>query len=153
MFWRMSAAIIITVALINPKIVKEEREPQPDITALIIDRSGSQKVSERKIQTEAARDYIRSRLPDIQTVPPHDGTDDTSQAAPPSGGAPKMTPAAPPSDGVAAVDVGATERPSSPPPAYPLKPLPEGWEEQTDSKGRIFYVDHNTRTTHWERPT
>ena len=61
-FWRMSAAIIITVTLINPKIVKEEREPQPDITALIIDRSGSQKVSERKIQTEAARDYIRSRL-------------------------------------------------------------------------------------------
>jgi hypothetical protein len=106
-----------------------------------------------EIDISSYPDYIRSRLPDIQTVPPRDGADDMSQAAPPSDGADEMTQAAPPSDGVAAVDVGATEPPSSPPPAYPLKPLPEGWEEQTDSKGRIFYVDHNTRTTHWERPT
>ena len=48
-FWRMGAAIIITGILINPKIVKEERERQSDIAALIIDRTGSQKISERKI--------------------------------------------------------------------------------------------------------
>ena len=68
-FWRMCAAIIITVVLINPKIVREEREPQSDIAALIIDRSGSQKVRERKIQTEAALKYIRTRfslIPDLE---------------------------------------------------------------------------------------
>lgn len=32
-------------------------------------------------------------------------------------------------------------------------PLPPGWEERTDAKGRVFYVDHNTRTTTWTRPT
>ncbi len=32
-------------------------------------------------------------------------------------------------------------------------PLPPGWEERRDANGRIFYVNHNTRTTQWERPT
>eukprot|EP00041_Stephanoeca_diplocostata_P025622 m.675037 g.675037 ORF g.675037 m.675037 type:complete len:655 (-) comp22785_c0_seq1:427-2391(-) len=31
--------------------------------------------------------------------------------------------------------------------------LPAGWEERTDSRGRKYYVDHNTRTTTWQRPT
>ncbi|XP_058804141.1 E3 ubiquitin-protein ligase NEDD4 isoform X2 [Phymastichus coffea] len=31
-------------------------------------------------------------------------------------------------------------------------PLPEGWEERVHSDGRIFFIDHNTRTTQWEDP-
>ena len=31
-------------------------------------------------------------------------------------------------------------------------PLPEGWECRLDPKGRKYYVDHNARTTTWERP-
>jgi len=31
-------------------------------------------------------------------------------------------------------------------------PLPPGWEERTDPNGRTFYIDHNTRTTTWNRP-
>lgn len=27
-----------------------------------------------------------------------------------------------------------------------LGPLPEGWEERVHSDGRIFFIDHNTRT-------
>lgn len=30
--------------------------------------------------------------------------------------------------------------------------LPPGWEEKQDSKGRIYYVNHNSRTTTWTRP-
>ncbi|KAI7802626.1 putative E3 ubiquitin-protein ligase NEDD4-like, partial [Triplophysa rosa] len=30
--------------------------------------------------------------------------------------------------------------------------LPPGWEEKKDSKGRIYYVNHNSRTTTWTRP-
>lgn len=26
------------------------------------------------------------------------------------------------------------------------------WEMRTDAHGRSYYVDHNTRTTTWERP-
>ena len=31
--------------------------------------------------------------------------------------------------------------------------LPRGWERKVDLNGNVFYVDHNTRTTHWDPPT
>lgn len=31
--------------------------------------------------------------------------------------------------------------------------LPPGWERRTDNFGRTYYVDHNSRTTTWKRPT
>ncbi|XP_054355834.1 NEDD4-like E3 ubiquitin-protein ligase WWP1 isoform X7 [Pongo pygmaeus] len=31
--------------------------------------------------------------------------------------------------------------------------LPSGWERRVDDRGRVYYVDHNTRTTTWQRPT
>ncbi|KAI5611183.1 NEDD4-like E3 ubiquitin-protein ligase WWP2 isoform X4, partial [Silurus asotus] len=27
------------------------------------------------------------------------------------------------------------------------------WEKRVDQRGRFYYVDHNTRTTTWQRPT
>ncbi|XP_075064140.1 E3 ubiquitin-protein ligase NEDD4 isoform X3 [Mixophyes fleayi] len=30
--------------------------------------------------------------------------------------------------------------------------LPPGWEEKQDEKGRSYYIDHNRRTTTWEKP-
>uniref|UniRef100_A0A8C9N212 HECT-type E3 ubiquitin transferase n=1 Tax=Serinus canaria TaxID=9135 RepID=A0A8C9N212_SERCA len=33
------------------------------------------------------------------------------------------------------------------------RPLPPGWEKRVDPRGRYYYVDHNTRTTTWQRPT
>ncbi|KAJ2930055.1 hypothetical protein H1R20_g7022, partial [Candolleomyces eurysporus] len=32
-------------------------------------------------------------------------------------------------------------------------PLPGGWERRLDPLGRTYYVDHNTRTTTWNRPS
>ncbi|KAL1709877.1 hypothetical protein EV121DRAFT_286277 [Schizophyllum commune] len=32
-------------------------------------------------------------------------------------------------------------------------PLPNGWERRIDPLGRTYYVDHNTRTTTWNRPS
>jgi hypothetical protein len=31
--------------------------------------------------------------------------------------------------------------------------LPYGWEKRMLANGRIYYVDHNTRTTSWRSPT
>lgn len=31
--------------------------------------------------------------------------------------------------------------------------LPAGWERRTDPYGRRYYVDHNTRSTYWEKPS
>jgi E3 ubiquitin-protein ligase NEDD4 len=31
--------------------------------------------------------------------------------------------------------------------------LPPGWERRVDNLGRTYYVDHNSRTTTWNRPS
>ena len=31
--------------------------------------------------------------------------------------------------------------------------LPPEWEERRDDFGRVFYVNHVSRSTQWERPT
>ena len=36
--------------------------------------------------------------------------------------------------------------------ALNLGPLPSGWEMRMTSGGRIYFVDHNTRTTSWDDP-
>ena len=36
--------------------------------------------------------------------------------------------------------------------APPGTVVPQGWEKRTDNSGRTYYVDHNTRTTHWKLP-
>jgi len=35
---------------------------------------------------------------------------------------------------------------------FDIQPLPPGWEKKIDSTGRIFYVDHSTKSTQWEHP-
>ncbi|XP_059155940.1 E3 ubiquitin-protein ligase NEDD4-like isoform X2 [Physella acuta] len=35
---------------------------------------------------------------------------------------------------------------------HKLGPLPPGWEERTHVDGRVFFIDHNNKTTHWEDP-
>ena len=51
-------------------------------------------------------------------------------------------------------------RESGPGPSAPLqeeeeeqRTLPPGWERKLAPDGREFFVDHNTRTTHWTAPT
>lgn len=40
----------------------------------------------------------------------------------------------------------------SPPSLTLLSPI-SSWEKRVDQRGRFYYVDHNTRTTTWQRPT
>jgi len=46
----------------------------------------------------------------------------------------------------------AATPPGPPGPPAPEEPLPPGWEMRFDQYGRRYYVDHNTRSTTWERP-
>ena len=34
----------------------------------------------------------------------------------------------------------------------PLGTLPPGWEKRTDKSGRVYFVNHSTRSTQWEDP-
>ncbi|XP_012939741.1 E3 ubiquitin-protein ligase NEDD4 [Aplysia californica] len=44
------------------------------------------------------------------------------------------------------------EEEAAPPGRYE-EPLPPGWEQQTDPTGRVYYINHTSRTTQWNRPT
>ncbi|KAK0141817.1 NEDD4-like E3 ubiquitin-protein ligase WWP1 [Merluccius polli] len=47
---------------------------------------------------------------------------------------------------------GAKPRQQTPNNTAASDALPPGWEQRKDPHGRTYYVDHNTRTTTWERP-
>ncbi|KAM4029491.1 NEDD4-like E3 ubiquitin-protein ligase WWP1 isoform 2-T3 [Anomaloglossus baeobatrachus] len=102
-----------------------------------------------------------------------DSTTDTSDVAAPAGTSESGTPAAGAAEAIRATDSApsSTADSSSPEaakprqtsvaaPADPVRqqpgtapePLPSGWEQRKDPHGRTYYVDHNTRTTTWERP-
>ncbi|CAN0473003.1 unnamed protein product, partial [Scytosiphon promiscuus] len=33
-----------------------------------------------------------------------------------------------------------------------LSPLPQGWSAKTTSSGAVYYENHATKTTSWDRP-
>lgn len=39
-----------------------------------------------------------------------------------------------------------------PPMAPPSIPMPPGWEMAYTPTGELYFIDHNTRTTHWQLP-
>ncbi|KAM4614272.1 NEDD4-like E3 ubiquitin-protein ligase WWP2 isoform 2-T2 [Discoglossus pictus] len=60
----------------------------------------------------------------------------------------------PPSPGLGLPPAGTEESPSQPGAVTPSSDgLPPGWEKRVDNRGRYYYVDHNTCTTTWQRPT
>uniref|UniRef100_A0A672H625 HECT-type E3 ubiquitin transferase n=1 Tax=Salarias fasciatus TaxID=181472 RepID=A0A672H625_SALFA len=73
----------------------------------------------------------------------------TSSPAPGEGSAPGAGGGS--SSSAAASTDGAKPRQQAPN-AGTSDPLPPGWEQRKDPHGRTYYVDHNTRTTTWERP-
>ena len=50
------------------------------------------------------------------------------------------------------VKASGNRPPNNAPQPVPEEPLPPGWEMRFDQYGRRYYVDHNTRSTTWERP-
>jgi hypothetical protein len=60
--WRMLAVSAILLALANPSLVEEEREPLKDVAAIVIDESPSQSIGERKQRMAEALENIRAEL-------------------------------------------------------------------------------------------
>ncbi|KAH8282736.1 hypothetical protein KR054_009413 [Drosophila jambulina] len=54
---------------------------------------------------------------------------------------------------VAGLPVSQSTDPQLQPQPADDEPLPAGWEIRLDQYGRRYYVDHNTRSTYWEKPT
>ncbi|MGB7257567.1 MAG: hypothetical protein WBD48_05770 [Pseudolabrys sp.] len=59
---RAVALALMVLALANPSLTREDRDPVPSVAAVIVDKSPSQNFGDRKQQTEAARAALVERL-------------------------------------------------------------------------------------------
>jgi hypothetical protein len=59
---RLLASALIVLALTNPVLQREEREPLPGVVALVVDESASQKLGQRTAQTQQAVTALKDRL-------------------------------------------------------------------------------------------
>ncbi|HEX5213451.1 MAG TPA: hypothetical protein VFW22_17125 [Pseudolabrys sp.] len=59
---RAIALALFVIALANPSLTREDRDPIPSVAAVIVDKSPSQDFGDRNAQTEAARATLVERL-------------------------------------------------------------------------------------------
>ena len=59
---RALALTVLTIALADPSLVFEEREPVKDVVAVVVDRSGSNRLADRSAQTQAAQAEVENQL-------------------------------------------------------------------------------------------
>jgi hypothetical protein len=53
---------LVLFAMADPSLVREDRDPLKDVVAVVLDRSASQNIGERKAQTDRAREEIAKQL-------------------------------------------------------------------------------------------
>jgi hypothetical protein len=63
---RAIALALVVLALANPSLTREDREPLSSVVAVVVDKSPSQEFGERRQQTEAARAALAERLGRVQ---------------------------------------------------------------------------------------
>ncbi|MBX9466246.1 MAG: hypothetical protein KL840_25260 [Aquamicrobium sp.] len=59
---RLAAFAALAIALLNPVLLDEERDPLQSVVALVVDRSQSQDIGDRAETTEAAVETLQTRL-------------------------------------------------------------------------------------------
>jgi len=61
-WWRAAALAGLLITLLNPMIVREERQPLTDVALIVVDESRSQSIGPRRERTDAALTQIQARL-------------------------------------------------------------------------------------------
>jgi len=67
-WWRALALALLVLALANPSIVAERREPRSDVVVVAVDRTASQAIGERSERTSAASAALDERLARLTDV-------------------------------------------------------------------------------------
>jgi hypothetical protein len=65
---RLLGFALVLLALGDPSLVSEERNPLKDVVAVVLDRSASQSIGERKAQTDAARAEIEKAMEQLGSI-------------------------------------------------------------------------------------
>ena len=67
---RALALALVLLAIANPALVREDREPVKDIVAVVVDRSGSQGLGDRPAMTDAVRAELQRRFGALTGIEP-----------------------------------------------------------------------------------
>ncbi|EDP64118.1 hypothetical protein BAL199_05969 [alpha proteobacterium BAL199] len=67
-WWRAGALALLVLALANPSIVAERREPRPDVVVVAVDRTASQEIGERSARTDAAVEALDEKLARLSDI-------------------------------------------------------------------------------------
>ncbi|KAI2648718.1 NEDD4-like E3 ubiquitin-protein ligase WWP1 [Labeo rohita] len=110
----------------SPKVTANPQPASSDVSGAAVNGEGCEMSSAGDNEDAAAADVSCS------TSSSHAGGAATASSPPPSSSS---------SVAVTTQTAAASSSSSSP------------WERRVDNRGRIYYVDHNTRTTTWQRPT
>ena len=62
LIWRLGALIVLLLILVNPSLVQEERQPQHDVAAVVVDDSPSMRIGERRHYADEALQQVTQRL-------------------------------------------------------------------------------------------
>src|SRR5919106_5268469 len=68
MIWRGAMLALGVLALANPVVVREERQPLEDIAVLLVDRSPSQEIGDRPPQTDRTVQELRESLEGLDAL-------------------------------------------------------------------------------------
>jgi uncharacterized membrane protein len=68
--WRSVALALTLLALSDPALVREQREPLKTIVPIVLDRSESQTIGERTAQTEVAKAALEAALGKLDDIEP-----------------------------------------------------------------------------------
>ena len=60
--WRLFATFVIIAALLDPRLVREVRDPQSDVVLALVDRTASQSIGERRARTSKAVAHLHDQL-------------------------------------------------------------------------------------------
>ncbi len=61
-FWRLAAFAVLLTILVNPSLIEEQRQPQRDVAAVVVDDSPSMRIGERRRYAEEALRHVTQRL-------------------------------------------------------------------------------------------
>ena len=70
-FLRALVAALLLLGIADPALRREERRPLKDVVAVVVDRSGSNRIGERAAQTDAARAAVARQLAAMDNVEAH----------------------------------------------------------------------------------
>jgi hypothetical protein len=79
--WRLAAAAMLVVILLDPSLVQEQRQPQKDVAVVVVDDSPSMRIGQRRQYADEALQAVTQRLgglKDLDVRIVHAGTPDAN---------------------------------------------------------------------------